>query len=93
MIFPPEFIGFAGHFPGYPILPAIVQMLAAQVVIDCHLGRETDLVRLTRAKFMDTVLPDQRVKMVIRLAKSGAYGVEITKVTGEVVSRFYVVCN
>jgi hypothetical protein len=67
--------------------------LAAQVVIDCHLERETCLVRLTRAKFTDTVLPDQRVRIVVGTAKSGVYVVTLTKMTGEVVSRFNLVCN
>ena len=32
-LFPPGFIGFAGHFPGYPILPAFVQVLSALTVM------------------------------------------------------------
>lgn len=32
--FPDNFIGFSGHFPGYPILPAFVQVLTAITVIE-----------------------------------------------------------
>ena len=33
-----EFIGFSGHFPGFPIVPAIVQILIAQSLIEGCVG-------------------------------------------------------
>ena len=30
--FPPDFIAFAGHFPGQPILPAVVQLAAVRLL-------------------------------------------------------------
>ena len=37
--FAPDFIGFSGHFPGYPILPAFVQVLMVQTMAEEVKGR------------------------------------------------------
>lgn len=51
------FLGFKGHFPGYPILPAFVQVLTAIVSIEEMMGTGLDLAELDNAKFQREVHP------------------------------------
>jgi 3-hydroxyacyl-[acyl-carrier-protein] dehydratase len=65
-IFPADFVGFEGHFPGYPVLPAIVQVLAAQHVIEQTAARPLRLTRLDKAKFHIRIGPLQEIRVECR---------------------------
>lgn len=64
--FAADFPGFAGHFPGYPVLPAVVQVLAAQLVVEQRLDTPLTLQRLERAKFLKQVRPEQLLWVICR---------------------------
>jgi hypothetical protein len=64
--FPPSFIGFSGHFPGYPVLPAFVQAMAAMAVVEELKGRPCELSSMERAKFRLEVRPDQVISVECR---------------------------
>ncbi|MFW6387277.1 MAG: hypothetical protein ACOC0G_01220 [Thermodesulfobacteriota bacterium] len=49
--FAPEFTGFSGHFPGMPILPAMLQILMAQMLAHQVLPSDAALAGVKRAKF------------------------------------------
>lgn len=66
---PAEFPGFAGHFPGYPVLPAVLQVLAAQVLVEELRGRPLRLTKLERAKFLRPVRPGESLQVDCRLRK------------------------
>lgn len=66
---PAEFPGFAGHFPGYPVLPAVLQVLAAQVLVEELQGRPLRLAKLERAKFLRPVRPGEPLQVACRLRK------------------------
>ncbi len=70
--FPEDFIGFAGHFPGDPILPGIAQIMAAV----CAAEREEPAYPALRAvklcKFLSPVRPGQEVLVRAELALSDA---------------------
>ncbi len=55
------FTGFQGHFPGHPILPAFVQLLAGQCALQIRSGRNWSLRRVDRGKFLKTIQPNQPV--------------------------------
>ncbi len=59
-----DFVGFQGHFPGYPVLPAFIQILAAQVAVEDHTGSPLVLRQVKRAKFMKTIRPGDDVRIV-----------------------------
>ena len=61
-----DFIGFSGHFPGHPILPAFVQLLMGQCALQIRSGRKWRLRKVERAKFMKTIPPGQAVKVCWR---------------------------
>ena len=64
--FPPSFIGFSGHFPGYPVLPAFAQVMAAMAVVEELKGYPCELSSMERAKFRIEVRPDQAIAVECR---------------------------
>ncbi len=80
--FPPEFTGFDGHFPGNPVLPAVVQMLTAQVLLEQHLGRPLVLCWIDNAKFLRQIMPGDEIHVAVRPhPKKGPNSYEATLVT------------
>lgn len=65
-LFHQSFIGFAGHFPGYPVLPAYVQVLTALIVIEEWKGRPFQLASIEKAKFHIELRPDQEIAVQCR---------------------------
>ena len=60
-LFPEQFAGFAGHFPGHAILPAIVEILTVVSLAGEHAGCRQRLVGVEDAKFLTPVLPNQEL--------------------------------
>jgi 3-hydroxyacyl-[acyl-carrier-protein] dehydratase len=60
-LFTGEFAGFAGHFPDYPILPAVVEILTVVALVGEAAGRRLRLVAVEDAKFLSPVRPDQEL--------------------------------
>jgi len=65
--FPADFVGFAGHFPGYAIVPAIVQVLAAQQLAESRLPGGMRLSGVRSAKFFLQLPPEQDITVECRL--------------------------
>ena len=59
--FGPGFIGFSGHFPGNPILPAIVQIRAVVSLAEAESGKTLRLAAVRSAKFLSPIRPDEDV--------------------------------
>ena len=59
---------YEGHFPGFPILPAVAQMEMVLRFAAEHLGTEIDVSEIRRVKFTNLVLPDN--PHFLRLEKS-----------------------
>jgi 3-hydroxyacyl-[acyl-carrier-protein] dehydratase len=64
--FADHFIGFSGHFPGYPILPAFVQVLMGLTVIEEWKDRPFQLFSLEKAKFHIELKPDWEIVVQCR---------------------------
>jgi 3-hydroxyacyl-[acyl-carrier-protein] dehydratase len=60
-LFPENFSGFAGHFPGHPILPAIVEIMTVIHLAGEYLGCRQRLIGVEDAKFLTPVLPNQEL--------------------------------
>jgi 3-hydroxyacyl-[acyl-carrier-protein] dehydratase len=87
--FAADFPGFAGHFPGYPVLPAVVQVLTAQLMVEQMLDKPLVLQRLERAKFLKQVRPDQLLQVTCQQRKSGVWDVRL-KADGEPAAAFWM---
>ncbi len=64
--FEPGFLGFSGHFPGYPLVPAFVQVLASIVVMESVKEMGLDITALDNAKFQRELLPGALVTVECR---------------------------
>lgn len=60
-VFPPTFTGFDGHFPGRPILPGMVQIMAATLTAGG--GRAFALEKIGRAKFSRIITPGESIRV------------------------------
>lgn len=67
-----DFVGFSGHFPGNPILPAFVQVLTVISLAEEHAGRPLRLAEIRSAKFLFPVPPGKDV--LFRYRRSGEPG-------------------
>lgn len=65
-VFAGDFPGFAGHFPGYPVLPAVVQVLAAQLLAEDVTGLRLRLQQIENAKFLLQLHPDEVIEVRCR---------------------------
>ena len=58
-----SFVGFDGHFPGYPLLPAFVQVSLAVHLLGRALGRPQKLDRIGTAKFASQAKPGEALDL------------------------------
>lgn len=74
-IFPEDFIGFQGHFPGNKILPGICQIQCALSMLEKWRGKRAVLKEIVSAKFFAPVLPAEelRCRAVSAAEGSGAF--------------------
>lgn len=91
--FPPSYVGFNGHFPGRPVLPAIVQLAAVRYLSERALGTQLSPLLYSRTKFKGMVLPGMKVVVSVRLElqKEGWSGMFTLKRDSELVATGNVV--
>lgn len=58
-VFPPSFVGFDGHFPGAPILPAVVQLMAGADAASEVSKTPLKTEGVSRAKFLRPIKPNE----------------------------------
>jgi 3-hydroxymyristoyl/3-hydroxydecanoyl-(acyl carrier protein) dehydratase len=68
VVLDPDFVGFAGHFPGAPVLPAMCHVDLALRAASLAIGEALDLVAVERARFVRKALPGEelRIRLVFR---------------------------
>ena len=62
---------FEGHFPGYPLLPAIFQIEMAVILAERARGRRYSVGRIKKAKFIRMVAPGEPVTVQETLSEEG----------------------
>jgi len=65
-VFSADFPGFSGHFPGRPILPAVLQIIAANQLVEAATGQRLLSSAIERAKFVLPIVPGAVVEITCR---------------------------
>lgn len=56
---------FQGHFPNHPVLPAVVQMLMAEIALENMLKEKCLTKKVVQAKFLEPVVPPCHVRSLV----------------------------
>lgn len=76
-LFGEKFPGFTGHFPDFPILPAICQIESVLVACSKYLNKELRIKRIKKAKFASMVHPGDTVEVRIEIKnEDDLYGIK-----------------
>ena len=66
-VFPDSFPGFDGHFPGQPVLPAIIQLAAVRYLAEQGLGQSIQPGGFSRTKFRGIIQPKEEIEITVDL--------------------------
>jgi 3-hydroxymyristoyl/3-hydroxydecanoyl-(acyl carrier protein) dehydratase len=64
-MFPPEFVGFQGHFPTNKVLPGTCQIQCAISTVEKELEKRVFLKEIILAKYIAPVLPGDTVTCTV----------------------------
>lgn len=67
---PASYAGFSGHFPGKPVLPAIIQLAVVRNIGEHCLGTPLFPTAFRRIKFKGMILPDDIFTVELELDRS-----------------------
>jgi 3-hydroxyacyl-[acyl-carrier-protein] dehydratase len=65
--FPPSFLGFAGHFPNMPVLPAIIQLAAIRHLAEMALEKQLVPIGYGKTRFRGIISPDEKIRCSLLL--------------------------
>ena len=71
-VFEPNFPIFLGHFPGHPVLPAMVQIIIAEMTLEAWVGKVCKTQKLRQAKFLHPIVPPCTVNCSVNNIKKYA---------------------
>lgn len=73
-VFPEEFVGFQGHFPGKKVLPGVCEIQCALLTIEKAKQKTPDLKEVALAKYFAPVSPDEEITCAVNdVADSGEF--------------------
>jgi 3-hydroxymyristoyl/3-hydroxydecanoyl-(acyl carrier protein) dehydratase len=82
----PDHPAFRGHFPGRPILPAVVVLTEVLAVIEAQTGRSPQQFMIVTAKFPGAVTPGDSLTFSHANTSSGGIRFEVRSTRGVVAS-------
>lgn len=92
-VFPPEFVGFQGHFPDHPILPGVCKMQAVLVLLQEWYQKEISLKEIVMAKFLSPVSCGEELIFECREVKKTGDDREVKKTGDEILVKAFVTNN
>jgi 3-hydroxyacyl-[acyl-carrier-protein] dehydratase len=85
--FAPDFVGFSGHFPGYPVLPAILAIYSGWLLAEISRRQELELCYVKRAKFAAPIRPGDKVEIGLKKISSEDNQVEWYSLTINILGK------
>lgn len=83
---PRDHPAYEGHFPGRPILPAVVILAEALAAIAAATGTTVDAWSVANAKFLEPVAPGTPLTLSHEVLDTGGVRFEVRSPTGVVAS-------
>ena len=68
-----------GHFPGNPIVPAVVILAEVSAAIKVAFGSGTEITRLPAVKFLAPLLPGERIRIALQPRGTAALQFTVTR--------------
>jgi 3-hydroxyacyl-[acyl-carrier-protein] dehydratase len=69
---------FAGHFPGSPVTPGVVQLQIVKELLEQHLKRDLKMKTMRTCKFLQIINPQETPELKIDLKFTEVEGLEVT---------------
>ncbi|VAX15176.1 hypothetical protein MNBD_NITROSPINAE04-278 [hydrothermal vent metagenome] len=66
-----------GHFPGRPVVPAVVLLNNVQRLVNEHAGSSKRILKLRHAKFMAPIIPGMEVRINATFSEDGLIKFEL----------------
>jgi 3-hydroxyacyl-[acyl-carrier-protein] dehydratase len=63
----PAHIVYAGHFPGHPVTPGVIQMQIVHELLEKQLSRVLKLISMPQCKFLKILNPEETLRMTIHI--------------------------
>jgi 3-hydroxyacyl-[acyl-carrier-protein] dehydratase len=63
----PGHIVYAGHFPGHPVTPGVIQLQIVHELLERHFGKRMRLITVDNCKFLKIVNPDEQRQIQISI--------------------------
>ncbi len=87
---PPDFPAFQGHFPGFPILPAVAMLEIGRVAFQATAGYPLTLTGVTRAKFTQLIRPEEEIEFSVETLGRGKENRNMPSDPAEVRARVHL---
>ena len=63
----PNHIVYAGHFPGHPVTPGVIQLQIVHELLERQFSRKLKLDEMVQCKFLKVLNPEETAKITIHL--------------------------
>ena len=74
---------YAGHFPGHPVTPGVIQMQILHELLEKHFERSLQLITMARCKFLKILNPLETPQIVLHIEFHQIDGLLNIKARGE----------
>jgi 3-hydroxyacyl-[acyl-carrier-protein] dehydratase len=74
---------FKGHFPGFPVMPAVVQLQIVNELINKSLCRKVRIVSILHSKFLKIINPEETKHLTIQITLMEGADIKATGFSSE----------